>query len=118
MVSPSDKRKAPRVSRHLIVRYRAPEHAQEAWRSSPLLDLSSGGARFRSERRFAPGTILEMQLVLPAAAQPVSLKARVAWTGLPQAGLVELGVTFATDDLTIQRTIDEAVAHFLRKQGV
>lgn len=56
-----------------------------------------------------------MQLLLPL--RPVTLKARVVWVGSPQAGLTELGVTFAPADAAIQQQIDDAVAHFLRKQG-
>ena len=110
----NEQRRAPRIVRHLFVRYRCLEQGQTDWCSSPLLDLSSGGARFRSEHRFAPDSILEMQLLLPI--QPITLKARVAWSGPLHAGLTELGVTFSPDDIAIQRTIDGAVAHFLRKQ--
>ena len=110
-------RRHPRVSHSFLARYRIPTAGRGVWLSSPLKDLSSGGARFLSERPFEAGWDLEMQLLLPMSQQPVFLRARVAWAKPAPLGMTELGVTFDPGDAGIQRTIDESVAHFLRKQG-
>jgi Tfp pilus assembly protein PilZ len=83
---------------------------------SPLRDLSSGGARFLSDYRFATGSILEIQLLLLGSTQPVSLKARVAWSKPARLKITELGVTFDPGDTAIQQRIDAAVAHFLSRR--
>ena len=101
-----------------MVRYRPMQSGVTSWLVSPLRDLSSGGARFLSEQQFSVGDVMELQLVLPVSPQPIALKARVAWTkARPGTTLGELGVTFDPGDVAIQRTIDAAIAHFLKKPG-
>ena len=113
--SADEDRRLPRVTRHFMVRFRSSGEEQGGWMVSSLRDLSSGGARFLSEESFDVGTTLELHLVLPGAQEPVALKARVAWVKPTRMNMVELGVTFDPGDAAIQRTIDAAVAHFLRK---
>ena len=112
----AEQRRQPRVARSFMVRYRASSAGQVSWFVSPLRDLSSGGARFICETEFPLGLELEMQLLLPSAEAPVPIKARVAWAKPAPMKLTEHGVTFDAGDVGIQRTIDAAVAHFLRKQ--
>ena len=114
---PQEQRRSPRVARHLLVRYRPPGGRGATWLASPLRDLSSGGARFLSEHPFAIRDTFEMQLLLPAAFQPVRVMARVAWVKPAVMRMVELGVTFDAGDASIQRLIDEAVARRLPDQG-
>ena len=117
-MSSGEQRRSPRINRSFMVRYRASGTSEGAtWLISPLRELSSGGARFLSERGQAVGNVLEFQLILPMSSQPVSLKARVAWVKPGPLSMVELGVTFDPGDAAIQQMIDDAVAHFLRKKG-
>ena len=111
-----EQRRRPRVAHRLLVRYRPPVEGATEWLVSPLRDLSGGGARFLSEHAFAAGESFELQLLLPAAQEPVTLKARVAWTRSAPMRLTELGVTFDPDDVMIQRLIDATVEHFLQRQ--
>ena len=111
----AENRRNPRITRAFMVRYRPLTHLDFPWLVSPLKDLSSGGARFISERRLEVGDMLELQLLLPASSQPVVLKARVAWVKSASFKLVQAGVTFDCGDATIQQMIDGAVAHFLKK---
>ena len=76
----SENRRRPRVSHPFMVRYRLDTETAKnhGWFVSPLRDLSSGGARFLSEETVEPGVLLQTQLLLPTAAQPVEVKARVA----------------------------------------
>lgn len=113
----AENRRSPRVARSFMARYRVARAQESLWLVSPLRDLSSGGARFLSERTsLAAGDPLEMQLILPTAQQPLPLNARVAW--VKRGALmttVEVGVTFDPGDSAIQQTIDDAVKHFLKK---
>ena len=115
-MSSAEQRREPRVMHSFMVRYRATARGQTSWFVSPLRDLSSGGARFLCECLFEVGTVLDMQLLLPMSEQPVVLKARIAWAKPGPLNLTEHGVTFNPDDSRVQRVIDMAVAHFLRKQ--
>ena len=113
----SDQRRGPRVGQHFMARYVIPGRAPKQWLVSPLRDLSSGGARFLSEHPFASKDVLELQLVLPNAQQPVVLKARVAWIRPAPMGMHEVGVTFDPGDATIQSTIDTAVNRIWEKRS-
>ena len=111
-----EQRKCPRISRPFMIRYRPSDKEQAGWLVSPLRDLSSGGARFISEYPFFVGETFEMQLLLPALKEPLSLKARVAWVKTPHMSMSEIGITFDPGDTAIQQAIDQAVTYFLSKQ--
>jgi hypothetical protein len=114
--SDAEHRQFPRISHPFMARYRLQVPEPTEWMVSPLRDLSSGGARFLSERPLAVGSMLEMRLMLPGSVTPILLKARVAWSKPAQLNMVELGVAFDPGDTAIQQSIDASVAHFLRKQ--
>ena len=107
---PGDNRRTPRVERPLVVWYRAASDV--TWRSSPVNDVSSGGARFLSERAFGVGATLDLQLQLP---EPLSVRARVAWQEPSSAGMIELGVIFEAGDVETKRRLEDAVVRFLRR---
>jgi hypothetical protein len=108
-----EQRRSPRIPRAFMVRYRCAAKGMTGWLVSPLRDLSSGGARFISERIFAVGDELEVQLLLPASRDPLALRAKIAWASAGKLGMMELGITFDAHDTAVQQVIDEAVAHFL-----
>lgn len=112
-----ERRRSPRIMRSFIVRYHAADQPESAWLASPLRDLSSGGARFLSEHPLAVNDVLAVQLLLPSSQQPVALNARVAWVKQGPFNMVAVGVTFQAGDVFVQRTIDDAVAHFLRQKS-
>ena len=113
MSTPQEQRRAQRVARSIMARYRVGTRA--TWLMSPLHDLSSGGARFLSEYPFTVAEQFDLQLLLPTAPQPVVVRARVAWTKPGPLQMVEVGVTFDPGDAKIQELIDVTVAHFLKK---
>lgn len=115
-MSDADNRQSPRIARSFMVRYRVPTPGRTGWLVSPLRDLSSSGVRFVCEKAFDVGLILEMELLLPTAKQPVPLRAKVVWTKPVQWGMVELGATFEPVDATVQQMINDAVAYSLRTQ--
>ena len=110
---PEEHRRSTRVAFRLLARYRPPGAPGATWLVSPLRDLSSGGARVFSEYVFAVGELFKLQLLLPVAAEPVWVMARVAWVKPGVMKMVELGVTFDAGDAANQRLIDEAVARKL-----
>jgi hypothetical protein len=115
MTREPENRKRPRVHHPFMVRYRRP--GETLWSVSPLKDLSGGGARFIAEGQIPDQTIFELQLLLPTAAQPVWVKARVTWVKQLRQGLMtELGVTFTPDDIAGQHAIDTAVDHYRNKE--
>ena len=109
-----EQRRDPRVARPFLVRYR-PTGTQEGWFVSPLRDLSRHGGRFFSERSFEIGTALELEMQLPAAPQPVALRARVTRVKPAPLGTFELGVAFDTGDPATQANLDTTLAYFLKK---
>lgn len=109
----AEQRQDPRVAHPFMVRY----YWQDSWHISPLKDFSASGARFVSEYPFAAGELLDAQLILPLARQPIAARARVVWVKPSSLGLAELGVTFELGDTEAKQAIEAAVAHFLRKQG-
>ena len=109
-------RQAPRVIHQFLVRYRPATTEEAAWQVAPMRDFSRTGARFWSERSYEVGDLLELQLILPTSRQPVALKGRVAWVKAAPLQMVELGVTFDEDGPGVKQLIDDAVAHFLRRQ--
>jgi Tfp pilus assembly protein PilZ len=113
---PTEHRRTQRVAHAFLIRYQPPRAGKPTWLSSPLRDLSSGGARFVSEHHFETGAIFDAQLLLPLSQQPVFVKVRVAWVKPWRAGLVEVGVTFDANDMAIQQAIDESVERLIHKK--
>ena len=111
-----EQRRSPRIRRSFMVRYRSPGLLEAVWLVSPLRDLSSGGARFLSERPFAVGSLLETQLLLPASRDPILLRARVTWAKPWRFKIAEIGVTFEVDDSKKQDAINDAVVRLLQRR--
>ena len=111
-----EQRRHPRVERSFLVRYREQGKSQSEWMMSPLKDLSLGGARFLCGRRFEVGTMVDMELVLPVAREPVPVTGRVVRAKDAMAGLIEHGVVFEGVDSAQGQAIGEAVERFLKKQ--
>lgn len=114
---PEEQRRAPRIARAFIARYRWLEGGTANWLVSPLRDLSIGGARFLCEQTFPVGAELEVQLLLPISKNPIPVQARVAWTKPARLGMTDTGVTFHVGEGAIQQVLNEAVAQFLNRGG-
>ena len=64
-----------------------------------MKDLSQGGIRFFVNERFSPGTMLELELVLPDEASPIQAQAEVVWCARVQGhGPHEVGCRFTQID--------------------
>jgi len=113
--APGEKRRAPRVARGFMVRYRRAGSGGQ-WAVSSLKDLSRGGARFSADIALEPGDTLDLQLMLPVSRDPVAVKAKVAWARAGVFGTTEIGVAFDVGDGAILRTLDAAVAQLTHKK--
>ncbi len=60
--------------------------------------------------------MVDMELVLPAAREPVPVTGRVVRAKDAMAGLIEHGVVFEGVDPAHEQVIGEAVERFLEKQ--
>ncbi len=114
-MSAEEHRRADRVDRRVIARFRTSTVPDAAWLMSPLLDLSNGGAKFLSEYAFEMAEPVELQLLLPSSPQPIVLTARVAWVKPGLRRLTEVGVTFRPADPAAQQALSQAVAYFLQR---
>ena len=108
-------RSAPRISRQFMMRYRPYEAEQEGWLVSPLRDLSATGARLLSERTLRVGDELEVQLILPASAHPIAVKAHVVWVKPWRFTIVEIGLQFDFLAVEARQAIEHAVSQSLGK---
>ena len=106
-----ERRQVPRVESQLLVKFRMLSDPLGKWHMTPLKDMSSGGVRFTAEHPAAPGTALELQLLLPTMAAPLRLTGSVAWarpSTIPH--LVEYGVAFTDLPPTQREDIEKLVA--------
>ena len=73
-----EKRKFVRVNKLLNVTYRIPgENPREG--KSLTQNISGGGFRFMINEGLEVGTLLEVEIALPDALEPILAKGRVAW---------------------------------------
>jgi hypothetical protein len=106
----SERRKAPRVDCHFIVRYQG--LLRSMWRVSLLKDLGRGGARLVSEDAFEPRETMELRLRLPHLLEPVQVVAKIVWQKPVFSGamqMTELGIAFDSLDAQTQQAINGVV---------
>ena len=105
-----DRRRAPRVTSPLIVRYQAPNSSE--WHVATLKDMSCEGARFVREDACALEEPVRLRLSLPISAEPVEIGARVTWQRPVFSGalrMAECGVTFTWLPPEIRRALEDVV---------
>lgn len=68
-------------------------------------DISATGIAVKCSRPFPAGTIVELQIFLPTSAQPVSVTAKVIWSGEGEEGM--MGLMFLEKD---RRILDRLLA--------
>ena len=119
-MSEMERRGGVRTSRAFLVRHRAPGASGPSWLVSPLRDLSIGGARFMTESLLLKaGDPLDLQLVLPTAAHPVAVPAKVVWMRPGRiASIMEIGVVFEFPDDASKAVVAQATGVFQRQKAV
>lgn len=113
----SEKRQAPRASKAFLIHYRASSSVSDkaGWSASPLRNISETGVNFLSEQRFPAGTVLEMQLLLPTAPEPLFVKGAVVHVSQPTPQLAQFGVHFIDPDVKTQEAIRRAIGRSLKR---
>lgn len=71
-----DRRKYPRLSRTFIVSYRVFQEINN-YDLTQTKNVSVGGMLLTTNRKFAPGTVLAVDIRLPFLMEPLNLKGRV-----------------------------------------
>ncbi len=117
-MTPEEHRRAPRIARHVLVRFRAPEGGQPRWDTVPSRDISALGARFLGAWPLQAGTSLELEVRLPSAQDAVPMKGEIVWKRPAEHGsLWEYGVFFTEVDAGAQQKLDETVGFFLHQRS-
>ena len=111
-----DRRRAPRIDKRFMVKYRCPSLGHAQWMMSPIKDLSAVGLRFVGEFAFARGTDIELQIILPILQEPLPARGVIVWQRPASAPKTyEHGVEFSDSDPAVFEQLSQAVDHFLRK---
>ena len=109
-----ERRRFPRVPESFHVQYRVFGDLGESWRTVATLNLSAGGIRFRGADPLEAGAVVSLQLQLPGATQPMTLRGQVVWSQMQASGVTESGVEFVEVSLEQRALIDQVVG-FLNK---
>ena len=112
----AERRRAVRIIRSFMVRYKSFASGDGAWLTSTLRNFSSTGARFLCERVFEQREAMLLQLLLPTAKDPVALKARVIWAKPASLGMAEVGVAFEPGDAHAAAAVTHAARFYAAKR--
>ena len=114
-----NKRRHPRAPTRCMIRYRDP--AERDVRKSELStarDLSEGGVRFTSGKKFEVGDIIDLEISCPNFPDPVHAQGEIQWNRELRKGfLYENGVQFLDLSPEGQETIHEIIALILKKSS-
>ncbi|PIQ89328.1 MAG: hypothetical protein COV72_03515 [Candidatus Omnitrophica bacterium CG11_big_fil_rev_8_21_14_0_20_42_13] len=76
-----ERRKFPRLDEAWPVRYRILEFSGKQVHRSRTINVSAGGVRFFTNASLKPGTLLELELLIPSDSLPVYSRGKVVWQG-------------------------------------
>ena len=110
----NERRRFPRVRQPFEARYRLFGDLAATWCAVTAINLSASGVRFRGEDTLKPGTMLDMQIILPGITQPAVLRGTVVWSVLQASGVIETGVEFTNLGMLQQQQVDQLVQFLLR----
>ena len=106
-------RRSQRIARTFIIRYPWMEGETSRWGMSQIKDLSATGLRFVAERDFTVGEVLDIEVRVPTAPNPLQLKGKIVWSKpRPLASTAEYGLQFVGLNEATARSITEAVDYF------
>jgi hypothetical protein len=112
-----ERRKAPRIDRRFMVKYRCPSTGQATWMMSPIKNMSATGIRFIAEKSYPQGAVLELQLYLPTSPEPLTLEGVIVWQhGGGPYKMGENGIEFANLTPELREQLKTATEFFLRKR--
>ena len=73
----SDRRRHRRIKKNFILSYFEKTNPQEKFELTQLKDIGKGGLRFITTRKFAPGTLLGIELKTPYISETTYLEGEV-----------------------------------------
>ncbi|NQT19694.1 MAG: PilZ domain-containing protein [Planctomycetes bacterium] len=94
-VIPSSKarRRYPRFSKDAVIHYKILELDEMPHRGETI-NISGGGARFKSESEIPSGSVVAVEITLPKADAPVLAMGKVVWSKQNADGVYENGIEF------------------------
>ena len=111
-----EKRKYPRLGRRFIVSYRIAEE-NDMIDLSQTRNVSLGGMLLTTNRIFAPGTNLLLEIRLPFETSPLKIAAKVKDSKEVVKNLIyDTRLEFVAVDEKHREVITKTVEHYLRKQ--
>lgn len=111
-----ERRKDPRATVWLPVRYRLLHESRVLWDNGTVTDFSAGGLRMLCDRMIERESQLEFELNPTKRETPYFLQGTVVWVK-PSAAGCECGVMFTEVSPDQQFELDELVQFLLRKQA-
>ena len=111
----AERRKHPRISRRFIVSYRILDEIDNN-DISQTKNLSLGGMLLTTNRQFAPGTKLALEIRLPFDPDPIMLIAQVVESREITKNLIyDTRLMFLAVDETHRKAMNETVEYYLKK---
>ena len=110
----SERRKFKRFDAYISVRFRSPRSGE--WVTTLTHDISRDGIKISTLETIKPGTVLDMELVIPDDPRPISISSELAWVKKlrGEAAGYEYGFRFENmDPVDKFRALDFAYNHWL-----
>jgi len=110
-----DRRKHPRVSSRFIVSYRIMDEINNV-DVTQTKNLSLGGMLLTTNRQFAPGTNLALEIRLPFDPHPIMLIGRVVESRVIMKDMIyDTRMEFLAIDERHRKVIGETVEYYMKK---
>lgn len=111
----AERRKHPRIVGRFIVSYRFVQEPENV-DITQTKNLSLGGMLLTTNRKFAPGTTLALEIRLPFDPHPISLLAKVLESREITHDLIyDTRLSFISIDERHQKVISDTVSYYIRK---
>ncbi|MDD5167004.1 MAG: PilZ domain-containing protein [Candidatus Omnitrophica bacterium] len=111
----NERRKYPRVKGRFVISYRIYERDDKT-DISQTKDISLGGAYITTNRKFAPGIKLLLELRLPVEREPARIIAKVIESREVTANLIyETRIQFLSVDEKHKEGIKQTVEYFMKR---
>lgn len=106
-------RRSQRIARTFLIKYHWMEAGRTRWGLSQIKDLSATGLRFVAERDFPVGEVIDIEVRVPTAQDPLTLQGKIVWAKPRKLfSTVEYGLEFVGLDEAATRAVAQAVDYF------
>ncbi len=91
----TNKRRYPRIRIYHLVKYRQLSVPGAATEIGGVKDISGGGACLLSDKKLAPGNLIELRINFPRISTPVLSQAKVTWVKwMPRLNQYKIGLQY------------------------